>query len=227
MAQGLSWSGSILAWEGLCPLIAIVDYGMGNLRSVWKAFHHLGADARLTNEPKDVARADAVVLPGVGAFQDCMANLVRLGLDRPIIDAIQQGKPYLGICLGLQILFQESEEFGCTPGLGVLEGRVERFQVDAQTHQGTKLKVPHMGWNSLRIVRRAPHLDGIPEGSYYYFVHSFYVKPKEPEIVASFTEYGTEFASSIWKGNLFPCQFHPEKSQDVGLTLLDNFLRIV
>jgi imidazole glycerol-phosphate synthase subunit HisH len=213
--------------EGIGSLIAIVDYGMGNLRSVWKAFHHLGADARLTREPKEVARADAVVLPGVGAFQDCMANLGSLGLDRVIIDAIQGGKPYLGICLGLQILFQESEEFGCTPGLGVLGGRVERFQVDAKPDNGPRLKVPHMGWNSLRVVRQAPRLQGIPEGSHYYFVHSYYVKPKDPEVVATLTEYGIEFASSIWKGNLFACQFHPEKSQDVGLKLLDNFLRLV
>ena len=209
-------------------MIAIVDYGMGNLRSVWKAFKHLGADARLTSDPKDIAEAEKVVLPGVGAFRDCMVNLDRTGLIEPVLHAIRSGKPYLGICLGLQILFEESDEFGRSQGLGILKGRVVRFPPDmpaAGSNGGRALKVPHIGWNSLRMVREAPPLQGIPQGGHYYFVHSYFGVPEDPEVIASVTEYGVEFASSVWKDNVFACQFHPEKSQAVGLRLLSNFLR--
>ena len=211
-------------------MIAIVDYGMGNLRSVWKAFRHLGADARLTQNPQELADARAVVVPGVGAFRDCMANLERLALMEPIVDAIGNGKPYLGICLGLQILFDESEEFGRTQGLGVLKGRVVRFPSDMRPQgstNGRPLKVPQIGWNSLNIVRQAPVFQGISQGPHCYFVHSYYGKPEDPGVIASLTEYGIEFASSVWKDNLFACQFHPEKSQAVGLKLLRNFVELV
>jgi glutamine amidotransferase len=208
-------------------LIAIVDYGMGNLRSVWKAFRHLGADARLTSEARVVASAERVVLPGVGAFSDCMANLDRLGLTGTILEAISGGKPYLGICLGLQILFEESEEFGRSAGLGVLKGRVRRFPSDMHPEgqrTGAALKVPHIGWNSLRIVQDVPLLRGIPQGAHFYFVHSYYCEPEDPGVIASVTGYGIEFVSSVWRQNVFACQFHPEKSQKVGLRLLENFL---
>lgn len=211
-------------------MIAIVDYGMGNLRSVWKAFHYLGADAKLTQNPQEVRQAHGIVVPGVGAFRDCMANLEGLGLISPIMEAIQTGKPYLGICLGLQILFTESTEFGRTPGMGILEGKVDRFSPEApcgQSDPGERMKVPHMGWNSLKILREAPHLKGIPNGSYFYFVHSYYVQPTSPEVVASLTDYGIEFASSVWKDNVFACQFHPEKSQALGLKLIENFLGLL
>lgn len=206
-------------------MIAIVDYGMGNLRSVWKAFHFLGVDARLTRNPRDIEEAERVVLPGVGAFRDCMVNLERFGLLEPILRAIESGKPYLGICLGLQVLFEQGEEFGRSQGLGVLRGRVVRFAPDmpAQGPRGF-LTVPHIGWNSVQVVRPAPHLEGIPEGAHFYFVHSYFGVPQDPSVVATRTHYGVEFASSIWKENLFACQFHPEKSQALGLRVLRNFL---
>jgi glutamine amidotransferase len=214
--------------EVLGLVIAIVDYGMGNLRSVWKAFAHLGADARLTRSPADVADAEKVVLPGVGAFRDCMANLDRFGLLDATLAAIRGGKPYLGICIGLQILYEESEEFGRSEGLGVLRGKVVRFPSDMTEgggNEGQPLKVPQIGWNSLRILREAPLLRGIPQGAHCYFVHSYYGIPEEPDVVASMTEYGVPFVSSVWKDNVFACQFHPEKSQAVGLQLLRNFIQ--
>jgi glutamine amidotransferase len=158
-----------------------------------------------------------------------MANLETRGLISPIREVIQRGTPYLGICIGLQILFTESTEFGRTPGLGILEGTVDRFSFDdtqSSTEEAPTRKIPHMGWNSLNMVQEAPLLQGIPQSSYFYFVHSYYVRPSDPEIVASFTEYGIDFASSIWKDNIFACQFHPEKSQAVGLRLLSNFLNL-
>jgi glutamine amidotransferase len=201
--------------------IAIVDYGMGNLRSVAKAFERLGAAAEVTRDPERIASAPGVVLPGVGAFGACMANLTSLGLVQPVKQAIGAGRPFLGICLGMQLLFDESEEFGPVAGLGVLRGRVVRFAADAAR------KIPHMGWNSLRIVRRAPTLAGIEDDAYVYFVHSYYPVPADPGVVATTTAYGPEFASSVARDNVFACQFHPEKSQQVGLRLLDNFVRVV
>jgi imidazole glycerol-phosphate synthase subunit HisH len=201
--------------------LAIVDYGMGNLRSVQKAFERLGHAAEVTRDAERIASAPGVVLPGVGAFGACMANLAGLGLVEPVKHAIAAGRPFLGICLGMQLLFDESEEFGPVAGLGILRGRVVRFVADAAR------KIPHMGWNSLRIVRRAPALTAIEDDAYVYFVHSYYPVPADPGVVATTTAYGPEFASSVARDNVFACQFHPEKSQQVGLRLLDNFVRVV
>lgn len=198
-------------------MIAIIDYGMGNLRSVFKAFEAVGHQAVVTREPRAIANASHVVLPGVGAFGDCMANLERYELITPIQVAIQSGKPFLGICLGLQLLFTESEEFGTHKGLGLIPGRVKKFSLDPS------LKVPHMGWNEIQVVRPAPPLVGIAPGSYYYFVHSYYVEPADSTIIATVTEYGKPFVSAVWKDNVVACQFHPEKSQAVGLQLIKNF----
>lgn len=202
---------------------------MGNLRSVWKAFHYLGEEARITRNPKELEDARKIVLPGVGAFRDCMANLLRMGLADTIVKCISSGKPYLGICLGLQILFDESEEYGRTEGLGIVRGKVVRFPPNMPSH-GTGprpyLTVPHIGWNSVRIVRPVPHLESIPDGSYFYFVHSYYGVPEDPSVVATTTEYGIEFPSSIWMENVFACQFHPEKSQLLGLKVIKNFIRM-
>ena len=201
--------------------IAIIDYGMGNLRSVQKAFERLGHSAEVTGDAERITRAPGVVLPGVGAFAACMTNLGAAGLVEPVKQVIRAGRPFLGICLGMQLLFDESEEFGPVAGLGILPGRVVRFAADPQR------KVPHMGWNSVRIVRRAPELAGIEDGAYVYFVHSYYPVPREADVVATTTPYGQEFASSVVRDNVFACQFHPEKSQQVGLRLLDNFVGVV
>lgn len=197
-------------------MIAIIDYGMGNLRSVAKAFEHLGYPARITREPSLIADASHVVLPGVGAFPDCMRNLQQLGLTDAVQRALASGKPFLGICLGLQVLFTESEEFGLHRGLGWIKGRVVQFS-------DTGLKVPHMGWNTIEIKKAAPPLKDFPDQAMVYFVHSFYAVPEDPGLISTITEYGVPFASSIAKDNVFACQFHPEKSQAVGLTLLRNF----
>ncbi len=196
--------------------IAIVDYGMGNLRSVEKGFLKVGVDARVTSSASDVEDAPAVVLPGVGAFRDCMRNLEGLGLIEPLLRAIRSGKPYLGICLGLQILFSESEEFGHSRGLDVIKGRVVRFP-------RSELKIPHMGWNTVRFRKRPPVFEGIEDGSYFYFVHSYYVDPAEEGVISGTTEYGVEFTSLVWKENIVATQFHPEKSQHLGLKVLKGF----
>lgn len=196
-------------------MIAVVDYGMGNLRSVEKAFRKVGIDARVTSDPKVIDSAGAVVLPGVGAFRDCVRNLADLSLTDVIARSIRKGKPYLGICLGLQVLFSESEEFGTCRGLDIFRGKVARFRI--------KEKVPHMGWNNVHIVRRPPVFDGIEDNSFFYFVHSFYVVPDDKDIVAGTTDYGFNFTSMIWKDNVFATQFHPEKSQTLGLKVLKGF----
>jgi glutamine amidotransferase len=197
-------------------MIAIVDYGMGNLRSVEKGFLKVGVEAGIVTTPQAVDDADAVVLPGVGAFRDCMRNLTDMNLTHSILRAIEKGKPYLGICLGLQVLFSESEEFGHCYGLDIFRGKVLRFPESS-------LKVPHMGWNSLNILRRPPILDGIPEGGYFYFVHSYYVAPEDTGLIATTTDYDMEFTSMIWRDNVFAVQFHPEKSQSLGLSILKAF----
>jgi len=199
-------------------LIAIIDYGMGNLRSVEKAFEKLGFEVAISDDPAFIRQADGVILPGVGAFSDCMANLVSADLEGAVRDSIDSKKPFLGICLGLQLLFKESEEDGIHKGLGIFDGRVRRLP-DGQ-------KIPHMGWNQLNYVNKSPIFEGVPEGSNFYFVHSYYVDPAEKGIIATTTDYGLEFTSSIWAENVFAAQFHPEKSGDVGLKVLENFGRL-
>ena len=200
--------------------LAVVDYGMGNLRSVQKAFERLGQAAEVTRDPERIPAAPGVVLPGVGAFGACMENLRALGLVEPVRHAIASGRPFLGICLGMQLLFEESDEFGPVRGLGILPGRVVRFPVDPAR------KVPHMGWNTRRMAHPVPALAGIEDGAYVYFVHSYYPVPADPAVVATTTVHGAEFASSVARDNVFACQFHPEKSQQVGLRLLGNFVRL-
>lgn len=210
-------------------MIAIIDYDMGNLRSVQKGFERVGHRSIVTRNLKDISNASHVVLPGVGAFKDCMDNLKNYGLVEPIWSAIQSGKPFLGICLGLQLLFSESEEFGNHRGLNVIKGKVVRFSFERSkgvlpyAPTGSELKIPHMGWNDIKIKNRPPVLQNIADGSYLYFVHSYYVAPEDKGVIATTTSYGIEFASSVWKENIFACQFHPEKSQKTGLRILKNF----
>lgn len=203
-------------------MIAIIDYGMGNLRSVQKGFEKVGFEAVVTSDPRVVLEADRVVLPGVGAFRDCMRNLEEGGFVEPILKVIREGRPFLGICLGLQLLFTESEEFGIHKGLDVIKGRVIRFP-EGMTEGGEKLAVPHMGWNQLNFKRSLPVFSGLEEGTNVYFVHSYYVKPDDDSVVAATTNYGLDFCSSIVSDNLVATQFHPEKSQDSGLRILKNF----
>ncbi|MCP9464131.1 MAG: imidazole glycerol phosphate synthase subunit HisH [Nitrospira sp.] len=198
-------------------MIAIIDYGMGNLRSVHKACEVVGHRAVVTRDRRVIDEASHVVLPGVGAFGDCMANLERYGLMEPILRAIRLGKPFLGICLGLQVLFTESQEFGPCKGLDVVAGRVRRFSA------GPTIKVPHIGWNQVHFQKPCPLFEGIADGADWYFVHSYFVDPLDEGVVASRTTHGIPFVSSIWKDNLVACQFHPEKSQTVGLRLIKNF----
>jgi glutamine amidotransferase len=198
-------------------MIAIVDYGMGNLRSVTNAFRYLGAEVLVTSDKQAIGEAGALVVPGVGAFGKCVENLKRYGLFDFLKEQIASGKPYLGICLGMQILLESSEEAPGVEGLGVIKGRVVRFRGD--------MKIPHMGWNSAGIVKPSRVLEGIPDGSYFYFVHSYFPEPVEP-VAATVTGYGGEFASSLEKENVFACQFHPEKSQAIGLKLLRNFVSL-
>ncbi len=212
------------------PDIVIIDYGMGNLRNVQKAFEHIGVLAHVSSQAQDLAQADALVLPGVGAFGDAMVHLTQGGLIGPIRQSVSEGKPFLGICLGLQLLFDESEEMGTYRGLGILPGRVVRF--------APGLKVPHIGWNQLQFAahragddatRKSPSLllDGIPDGSYAYFVHSYHAIAEDPACVMATTDYGIAFASVVQQGNVFGAQPHPEKSQEVGLRLLRNFAAVV
>ena len=203
------------------PKIVIIDYGMGNLRNVQKAFEKIGSEARLTRNKNEIGRASAIVLPGVGAFKDCVENLEKYGLVEPLLRSIEKGKPYLGICLGLQILFSESEEFGSHKGLDLIKGKVVRFVPDPEH------KVPHMGWNTIEKEKEGPMLQGIERGDFFYFVHSYYVIPDKTQWISSFTTYGKSFVSSIWKENLFATQFHPEKSQQKGLRILENFVKSI
>jgi glutamine amidotransferase len=202
-------------------MIAIIDYQMGNLRSVQKGFEKVGHEAIITSDPRELERAEKIVLPGVGAFGDAIAEIKRRGLDDPIRHAVAVGKPFLGICLGLQLLFDVGYENGSHEGLGILPGEVVRFELPAG------YKVPHMGWNQLAIRRPAPPLlKGLDDGVYCYFVHSYYVVPRDSAVVAAETSYPTPFCSMIWRDNLFATQFHPEKSQQSGLRMLKNFAEL-
>jgi glutamine amidotransferase len=197
--------------------IIIVDYGMANLRSVQKGFEKMGFPAEISGDPNRLAEADKVVLPGVGAFRDAIARLREAKLVEPIANHIRQGKPFFGICLGLQLLFTTSYEDGVYTGLDFFPGDVVRFR------DVPGLKVPHMGWNQLQIKKPAPHLAGLSENPSVYFVHSFYVVPRDPALIAAETDYPTPFTSAIWQDNVFATQFHPEKSQRVGLAMLKAF----
>jgi glutamine amidotransferase len=201
-------------------MIAIVDYQMGNLRSVQKGFGRVGHQATITDDPTDLRRADKIVLPGVGAFGDAMDELRRRRLVDPICEAIAAGKPFLGICLGLQLLFDVSYEGGRHEGLGVLRGEVVRFDLPSG------YKVPHMGWNQARFLRPVPILQSIPDGAHFYFVHSYFVIPADQAIAAVETEYHKPFCAMICRGKLFGTQFHPEKSQRHGLAILKNFAEL-
>jgi imidazole glycerol-phosphate synthase subunit HisH len=198
-------------------MIAIIDFGMGNLRSVQKALEAVGRRAVLTQDPDAVRQASHVILPGVGAFADAIAELRRTGLDEAFSEAARAGKPCLGVCLGLQLLFDVSEEDGLHQGLGLLPGRVVRFQ------PAPGLKIPHMGWNTLRVLRPAPLLKGLEPDPSVYFVHSYHAVPENPGDVAAEADYPGPFAALVWRDNLMACQFHPEKSQRVGLAMYANF----
>ncbi|EAT16562.1 imidazole glycerol phosphate synthase subunit HisH [Desulfuromonas acetoxidans] len=202
-------------------MITIIDYGMGNLRSVQKGFEKVGYTAQVTDDPRVVEKAERLVLPGVGAFRDCMDNLRDGGFIEPIHQFIATGRPFLGICLGFQVLLGESEEFGSHQGLGIFPGKVTRFAEDMQL-DGETLKVPHMGWNRIQH-RDIPLFKGVAQDSFVYFVHSYYVQPEDSTVVAATTDYGIEFCSAICRDNVMATQFHPEKSQQVGLTMLKNF----
>ena len=200
--------------------VAVVDYGMGNLRSVAKALEVVGfSKVAVTSSKEDILSSDAVVFPGQGAFRKAMENLKSLGLVEVLKEVILSQKPFFGICLGLQLLFERSHEHGITPGLGILPGEVRLLP--------TSVKLPHIGWNQVRIVKNSRLFSGIEDGEYFYFVHSYRVVPRDESVISSFTDYGTDFVSAIEKDNLWAVQFHPEKSQKKGLALLKNFLELV
>ncbi|NJD91793.1 MAG: imidazole glycerol phosphate synthase subunit HisH [Geobacter sp.] len=203
-------------------MIAIIDYGMGNLRSVQKGFEKVGYEAVVTADPQVVLEAERVVLPGVGAFGDCMRNLEQGGFVEPILKVIKDGRPFLGICVGMQMLLTDSTEFGLTKGLDIIPGHVLRFP-DNMVVNGERLKVPHMGWNQLAIKTPAPIFKGIDDGVNVYFVHSYYEMPDDRAAVAATSEYGLTFCAALWKDNVVATQFHPEKSQETGLKILKNF----
>jgi len=211
-------------------MIALIDYGISNLRSVQKAFAHLGVDVTLIDTPDRLARAERLILPGVGAFRAGMDGLRARGLIEPIKQAAADGKPLIGICLGMQLLFESSDELGDTDGLALLPGHVTKIRPDANDHSSLvtrhSLKIPHMGWNQLDLVREHPLVRGVASGSYAYFVHSYAVYPERADIVIATTDYGGPLASIVGRGNILGLQFHPEKSQTVGLRLLRNFLEI-
>jgi imidazole glycerol-phosphate synthase subunit HisH len=201
-------------------MIAVIDYEMGNLGSVSKALESLGAKVKVTQKGSDLKKADKIVLPGVGAFKDAISALSKLKLLEPLKEAIASRKAYLGICLGLELLFDESEEGGASKGMGVLKGDVVRFR-------DPHLKVPHIGWNQVKKKKTGcPLFKGIDDNAFFYFVHSYYVRPEDKETIAAVTEYGSDFTSMVWKDNIYAVQYHPEKSQQVGLKFLENFIRL-
>lgn len=201
-------------------MICVVDYGMGNLRSVQKGLEKVGAVAKITRDPDEIQASERLVLPGVGAFPECMRNLIRLNLVDPILEFINSGRPFLGICLGLQLLFEESDEFGLHEGLKVIPGRVTGFDRDMG------LKIPHMGWNQVFFCKESPIFKDIQDGSWFYFVHSYYVAPAEKGDTAAESEYGIRFTCAVSRNNVHAVQFHPEKSQEIGLKLLKNFANL-
>ncbi|MGK2908037.1 MAG: imidazole glycerol phosphate synthase subunit HisH [Desulfuromonadales bacterium] len=204
-------------------MITIIDYEMGNLRSVEKAFEKLGHATRISSSPEDLLTTDKIVLPGVGAFRDCINNLRAGGFVEPLMRHVESGKPLLGICVGMQMLFDESEEFGCHQGLGLVSGKVVRFPAGME-EGGERLKVPHMGWNNILIRQPAPIFKDTADGSFVYFVHSYYCSANNQSDVAATCRYGdVEFCASVWRDNLMATQFHPEKSQAVGLEIFNNF----
>ncbi|HOW72507.1 MAG TPA: imidazole glycerol phosphate synthase subunit HisH [Phycisphaerae bacterium] len=203
-------------------MISIIDYGMGNLRSVQKAFERVGARAQIVTAAEQIRNADKIVLPGVGAFRDAMAHLHDQGLTEAVVEAARSGRPFLGICLGLQMLFDVSHEDGEYRGLGIIPGRVLRFDF-SDLPGGRELKIPHMGWNRLNWERPCPLMAGLDSGTWFYFVHSYYVVPAEGAASFGTCEYGRPFTAMIWRDNLFATQFHPEKSQEKGLLMLRNF----
>ncbi len=204
-------------------MITIIDYEMGNLRSVEKAFEKLGFAARVSSDPTDLLNTDKVVLPGVGAFKDCINNLRGGGFVEPLLKHVEAGKPMLGICVGMQMLFDESEEFGLHQGLGLIPGKVVRFPA-GMVEGGERLKVPHMGWNNISMKKASPIFSGVEDGSFVYFVHSYYCAAENEEDVAASCTYGdVEFCASVWRENIMATQFHPEKSQDIGLKIFENF----
>jgi len=203
-------------------VIGIIDYGMGNLRSVQKGFERVGAAAEIVTTARQIEQADKVVLPGVGAFGDAIAHLRSQGLVEPVREAARSGRPFLGICLGLQLLFDVGYEDGEHRGLGLVPGRVVRFDFSGLPG-ASNLKVPHMGWNSLRWDRPCPLMSDLESGRHFYFVHSYYVVPEDANVAFGWCDYGRPFTAMIWRDNLFATQFHPEKSQTAGLTLLRNF----
>ncbi len=202
-------------------MISIVDYGMGNLRSVEKSFTSQGIDVRVTADPGDIESSSGVVLPGVGAFGDCVRNLRERSMTGPIKDFIGSGRPFLGICLGFQVLFESSEEAPGERGLEVFRGKVVRFRPEEK-----EIKVPHMGWNKVSVPARSSILEGIPQRSWFYFVHSYHVVSEEPGIEVLVSDYGGEFEAGVISGNLSAFQFHPEKSSDYGLMILRNFSKL-
>ncbi len=201
-------------------MIAIIDYDAGNIKSVEKALQKLNAEVVITKDAEEILLADKVILPGVGAFGDAMENLKKYGLDTVIHQVVEKGTPFLGICLGLQLLFERSDETPGAIGLGILEGEVLRIP------DKDNLKIPHMGWNSLHLQNQGRLFQGISEQSYVYFVHSYYLKAKDEDIVKATTDYGVNIHASVEKGNVFACQFHPEKSSEVGLQILKNFVEL-
>lgn len=211
----------VVGWN----VIAIIDYGMGNLRSVQKAFERVGGDARIVTQPDEIGLAEKVVLPGVGAFRDAISHLREQGFVDPILAALHAGRPFLGICLGLQMLFDVSYEDGEHRGLGVLPGRVVRFDFSGLP-SGGDLKIPHMGWNRVYWGRSCPVTAGLESGEHFYFVHSYYVEPADAAVRFGTCEYGFPFTAMVWRDNLYATQFHPEKSQRAGLTILRNFVAL-
>lgn len=202
-------------------MINIIDYGSGNLRSVYNAFNHLGAEARISDKPDDIASADKIVFPGQGSSKDALAGLSSKGLTEPMLAEIKNGKYFLGICLGLQLLFETSEEDGGCDCLNLIKGDVKRFPYD----EG--LKIPQIGWNTVSLVKDdCPLFDGVSNDSYFYFVHSYYSDSKEGKYTVGETEYGVKYTSCVWKENMFAMQFHPERSQANGLKILENFIKL-